>query len=315
MTDILYKIHIGIDVSKAKLDVVMSNNNSLLQFSNDEVGLKQLIKQITSKKRSLIILEATGGYEKFAANYLRRKKCNVAVVNAKRVRDFAKACGKLAKTDGIDARTIMMFGKALDPAPQVLASEEEDKRQQSINRRAQLVRIIAMEKQHSEHSSDLNKKSINKHIRFLEKELALVENLLEEQFNQDPILKDKLVRLDEIKGVGAVTAMNILIHLPELGKLSSKEVSALAGVAPFNKDSGQSKGKREIRGGRAPVRNALYMAILTARKFNPALKKFYDRLIAKGKVKKVAMVACMRKLIIIMNAMLRDGTFWESQRI
>ena len=236
-------------------------------------------------------------------------------MNAKRVRDFAKASGKLAKTDSIDAQAIMMFGNAFNPPPQALPSEDEDKRLQSINRRAQLVRMIAMEKQHLEHTSDQYKKSVNKHIRFLEKELTSVESVLKEQFNQDTILKEKLIRLDEIKGVGEITAMNILIHLPELGTLTSKEVSALAGLAPFNKDSGQSKGKREIWGGRAPVRAALYMAILTARKFNPALKKFYDRLVGRGKLKKVAMVACMRKLIIIMNAMLRDGTYWEAQRM
>lgn len=314
MTENVYKFYIGIDVSKVKLDVALSNNPSITQFSNDEEGLKELIKTLPSKKRSLIILEATGGYEKFAASYLKARKYNVAVVNAKRVRDFAKSWGKLAKTDGIDARAIMLFGKAFNPAPQSLTSQVEDKRQQNINRRTQLVKMIAVEKQHLEHSSEGIKKLINKHISFLEEELALIESLLKEQFNDDPELKDKISRLNDIKGVGEVTAMNILSHLPELGTLSSKEVSALAGVAPFNKDSGQSKGKREISGGRAQVRSALYMAVLTARRFNPALKKFYDRLIAKGKLKKVAMVACMRKLIIIMNAMIRNGSIWQADR-
>lgn len=312
MSENAYKFYVGIDVSKATLDVAITNNQSLLKFSNNEDGLKDLIKNFPPKKSSLIILEATGGYEKLVANYLRQKKFNVAVVNAKRVRDFAKASGKLAKTDGIDARVIMMFGRAFNPAPQPLISKEADLLQQNINRRDQVVRMIAMEKQHLEHVTDAIRKSINKHIRFLEKELELVENVLKELFSQDVILKDKLERFDEIKGVGVVTAMNILTHMPELGKLSHKEVSALAGVAPFNKDSGQSKGKREIWGGRAPVRAALYMAALSARKFNPALKKFYDRLLANGKLKKVAIVACMRKLIIIMNAMLRDGTRWKA---
>lgn len=315
MSEIVYKFYVGIDVSKSTLDVAIINNQSLLKFSNNEDGFKDLAKVLPSKKHTLIILEATGGYEKIVANYLRRKKFNVAVVNAKRVRDFAKASGKLAKTDGIDARVIMMFGKAFDPTPQPLISEEEDQLQQYINRRNQIVRMITMEKQHSEHASDSIKKSINKHIDFLQKQLAIVESTLKEVFNQDAILKDKLERLDEIKGVGEITAMNILTHLPELGRLNHKEVSALAGVAPFNKDSGQSIGKRQIWGGRAPVRAALYMAVLTARKFNPALKRFYDRLIAKGKPKKVAMVACMRKLIITMNAMLRDGTRWESMYV
>lgn len=315
MTRNSYKFYIGIDVSKAKLDVVMSNSDAILQFSNDEIGLKELIKVLPSKKDSLVILEATGGYEKVAASYLRARKYNAAVVNARRVREFAKASGKIAKTDGIDARVIMMFGAAFDPIPQTLVSEEEAKRQQTINRRTQLVRMIALEKQHFEHASDFFRKSIKTHIGMLKKELALIESLLKEQFNQDSILKEKLDRLDEIKGVGEVTAMNILIHLPELGTLSAKEVSALAGVAPFNQDSGKRKGKREISGGRSPVRSALYMAVLTARRFNPALKQFYDRLIGKGKLKKVAMVACMRKLIITMNAMIRDGSSWQADRI
>jgi Transposase and inactivated derivatives len=314
MTKNAYKFYIGVDVSKAKLDVALSNNNSLLQFTNDQQGLKALLKQLPAKKRSLIVLEASGGYEKYAANYLRQKSFNVAVVNAKRVRDFAKAGGKLAKTDGIDAKVIMEFGQAFNPIPQAPATLEEDQRLQSINRRAQLVRIIAMEKQHAEHASDAHKKGIKKHIRFLEKELAVLEDSLKEQFTQDPNLQDKLTRLDGIKGVGQVTAMNILIHLPELGQLSPKEVSALAGVAPFNKDSGQMKGKREIWGGRTPVRAALYMAVLSAKKSNAALKRFYDRLVAKGKPKKVALVACMRKLIIIMNAMVRDNTAWQPMR-
>lgn len=315
MSENAYKFYVGIDVSKVMLDIAITNSKSLLKFSNNEDGLKELIKALPPKKTTLIILEATGGYEKLAATYLRRKKYSVAVVNAKRVRDFAKASGKLAKTDSIDAQTIMLFGKAFNPTPQTLISKEEDQLQQNISRRNQIVRLITMEKQHLEHASDGIKKSINKHIRFLEKELKLIESILKEQFNQDSVRKDQLERLDEIKGVGEITAMNILIHLPELGKLSHKEVSALVGVAPFNKDSGQSKGKREIWGGRAPVRAALYMAVLSARKFNPALKRFYDRLIAKGKLKKVAMVACMRKLIIIMNAMLRDGARWKDMYI
>lgn len=311
MTKKSYKVYVGIDVSKAKLDVSISEHSSLLQFSNDEIGLKALTQLLPSKKNSLVILEATGGYEKLCATYLRQKKFNVAVVNAKRVRDFAKACGKLAKTDGIDAEVIRHFGQTFNPIPQVLVSEEADKRQATINRRDQLVRMIATEKHHLEHSNDWSRKSIKKHIHFLEKERACVEKLLEEHFDRDPVLKDKLTRLDAIKGVGVVTAMNVLIHLPELGSLTSRQISALAGVAPFNKDSGQSKGKREIWGGRAPVRSALYMAALSAKKSNAAVKIFYERLLAKGKLKKVALVACMRKLLIIMNAIIRDGTEWK----
>ena len=299
------------DVSKAKLDVSITNTPTIFQFSNSEKGLKELAKVLPKKKQTLIILEATGGYEKLAANYLRKKGFAVSVVNAKRVRDFAKASGKWAKTDRIDAETIMQFGKAFNPTPQPLGSLDEEKRLQAINRRDQLVKMIILEKQHLEHSCAEMKTSINKHILYMKKELASVERALEELFSLDKELRDKRDRLDEIKGVGKVTAMNVLIHMPELGKLSSREASALAGVAPFNKDSGQSKGKRETGGGRASVRTALYMAVLSARKFNPVIKKFYDRLIKKGKLKKVAIVACIRKLIIIMNAMIRDNSSWK----
>lgn len=315
MTNKGYKFYIGLDVSKAKLDVSMSHDDALLQISNDEAGLKELIKKLPSKKSSLIILEATGGYERLCASYLRRKKFNVSIVNAKRVRDFAKASGKWAKTDGIDAEVIRHYGQTFNPLPQALLTEAEDKRQVTINRRGQVVQMIAMEKQHLEHADDWSKKSMRKHIDFLEKELTVIEKLLQEQFNQEPLLKDKLMRLDAIEGVGVVTAMNVLIHLPELGSLTSKEVSALVGVAPFNKDSGQKKGKREIRGGRASVRSALYMAVLSATKYNTVLKIFYERLIAKGKLKKVAIVACMRKLIIMMNAIIRDGTEWKPKYV
>lgn len=312
MTNIIYKFHVGIDVSKKTLDVSISNNAAILQFSNDSKGLKELAKILPSKKRSLIILEATGGYEKLAADFLRRKNFSVAVVNAKRARDFAKASGKLAKTDRIDAKVIMEFGKAFNPTPQPLASEEDEKLDRNIGRREQLVRMLVMEKQHLEHASTSIKKSIMKHIDFLKKELESVEESLKKLFNENLVLQDKLERLDEIKGVGSITAMNVLIHMPELGSISHKEASALAGVAPFNKDSGQSKGKRETCGGRSAVRTALYMATLSAKKSNPALKNFYDRLIQKGKLKKVAIMACMRKLLIIMNAMIKNGTRWNS---
>lgn len=311
MAEQKYKFHIGIDVSKNKLDVAMSHSDSLFQTPNHELGFKELIKSLPNKKHSLIVLEASGGYEQLVANYLRRKKFNVAIVNAKRVRDFAKASGKLAKTDCIDAYVIMSFAKAFNPSPQALATDDEAKRLNYLNRRLQLVKMITTEKQHLEKSSKEFHAGIKRHIEFLEKDLERIELSLKKEIKKDPELKDKVEKLDEIKGVGEVTAMNILLHMPELGQLTQKEVSALAGVAPYNRDSGQMKGKREIWGGRAPVRCALYMAVLTAKKFNSTIKKFYDRLIQKGKLKKVAIVACMRKLIIIMNAMIRDNKSWQ----
>ncbi len=312
MNEIAYKFHCGIDVSKPKLDVIISNNPSVFQVSNNANGFKDLVKRLPSKQKTLIVLEASGGYEKEAAMYLRKKKFNVAIVNAKRVRDFAKAQGKFAKTDSIDSKTIMLFGKTFNPYPQPLVLEKENERLAYLNRRDQLVRLMTMEKQHLEHTPECIKKRIDKHLKSLEKELSSIEEILKNLFNEDETLKEKLAKFNEIQGVGDVTAMNVLIHMPELGTLTSKEVAALTGVAPFNKDSGQRKGKRETAGGRSVVRRALYMAVLSARIYNPIIKKFYERLITKGKLKKVAMVACMRKLIIIMNAMLRDKTSWNS---
>jgi len=311
MNEVAYKFHCGIDVSKPKLDVVISNNPSVFQISNDEHGFKELINLLPNKQKTLIVLEASGGYEKGVTNHLRKKNFSAAVVNAKRVRDFAKAQGKLAKTDSIDAKTIMLFGKTFNPHPQPYVSEEKEERLAYLNRRDQLVKLITMEKQHLELVHESIKKKINKHLRLLKKELSSIEETLKNLFNKDEILKEKLTRLEEIQGVGKITAMNVLIHMPELGSLTSKEVASLTGVAPFNKDSGQRKGKRETAGGRSIVRRALYMAVLSARIYNPIIKKFYERLIAKGKLKKVAMVACMRKLIIIMNVMLREKTSWN----
>lgn len=311
MTDKIYKFHIGIDVAKKKLDVAMSHSPVPYQVTNDEVGLKELAKLITSKKHSLIVLEASGGYEQLTANYLRRKKFNVAIVNAKRVRDYAKASGTFAKTDGIDAKVIMNFAKAFNPKPQPLPSEDERTRVAYLNRRTQLVKMIAIEKQHLDKADTSLRRFIEKHIKYLELQLAKIEDALKIKIKNDPLLKDKIERLTAIQGVGEVTALNVLLNMPELGQLTPGESSALAGVAPYNRDSGQMRGKREIWGGRAPVRSALYMAVLSARKYNPIIKAFYEHLIKMGKMKMVAIVACMRKLITIMNAIIRDNSSWQ----
>lgn len=314
MKDNTYKFYIGIDVSKQKVDMALSNDDSNYQFSNDANGFKELVKKLPSNKHSLIILEATGGYEKFGSTYLRRTGYKVAIVNPKRVRDFAKACGRLAKTDKIDANMLVMFGKAINPSPQELPSEEEDNLSMSLARRSQLVKLIVLEKQHLEHASGRYKESIIRHINLLETELSELEKSILDEFNRNVELKDKAESLKCIQGVGNVTALSLLVHLPELGKLNSKEISALVGVAPFNKDSGRKVGKRRTWGGRSTVRAALYMAVLSAKKYNPIIKRFYDRLIANGKLKKVAIIACMRKLIVIINAMIRDGTRWDPDR-
>lgn len=311
MTQATYKYYLGIDVSKAKLDIALNEKAKIICCNNTELAIDEIISELPPAQESLVILEATGGYERLASRIFKKRGYSVAVVNAKRVRDFAKAQGKLAKTDKIDARVIWLFGKTFNPMAQPLESNAALEREEYLNRRAQLIRILTLEKQHLEHASNFMRKKITEHIKHLDKQLALVDKALAELIEKDEKLKKQMEQLDDIKGVGTITAMNVLIHLPELGQLSAKEIAALAGLAPFNQDSGNSKGKRKITGGRAQVRAALYMAVLSAKKFNPQIKEFYERLVAKGKLKKVALTACMRKLLIIMNAMIRDNAQWH----
>lgn len=311
MPNKIFKFYIGIDVSKRTLDMASSANNSICTVNNNVDGWQAIISQIPSKKNSLVVLEATGGYEREFANYLKSKQYNVVIVNPKRVRDYAKACGKLAKTDRIDAAMIVRFGQAVNPEPQAITTKRQDSCSIYVSRRTQVVKLITLEKQYLEHASELVKDRILQHIKLLETELAEIENLLLAEFNQDAALKEKAKRIQEIQGVGFITSVSVVTLLPELGKLSSREIAALVGVAPFNRDSGQKIGKRRTCGGRAPVRAALYMGTLAATRFNPVIKDFYNRLIAQGKIKKVAIIACMRKLIIIINAMIREGSSWQ----
>lgn len=311
MTEKVYKNHIGIDVSKAKLDIALSEKGTVISCCNNEKAIKELFNQLPSSSSTLIVMEATGGYERLAAQLLKKDGYDVAIVNAKRVRDFAKAKGTMAKTDSIDAGIIFLFGKTFNPKAQPLESEEALQQQNYLQRRDQVVRMITLEKQYLEHALSPIREEINEHIESLNKQLSAIEKKLEERIEADELLKERIERLDDIKGVGFITAMNVLINLPELGTLSHKEITALVGLAPFNKDSGKTEGKRKTQGGRAPVRAALYMAVLSAKKYNIKIKIFYDRLIARGKLKKVALIACMRKLLIIMNSMMRDNTQWK----
>lgn len=311
MTEKVYKNHVGIDVSKAKLDIALSDKGKIISCYNNEKSIKEVINQLPTSSSTLIVMEATGGYERLVAQVLKKHGYDVAIVNAKRVRDFAKAKGTMAKTDSIDARIIFLFGKTFNPKAQPLESDEALQRQNYLQRRDQVVRMITLEKQYLEHALSPIREEINEHIESLNKQLTSIEKKLEASIETDELLKNRIERLDDIKGVGSITAMNVLINLPELGSLSHKEITALVGLAPFNKDSGKIEGKRKTQGGRASVRAALYMAVLSAKKYNIKIKIFYDRLIAKGKLKKVALIACMRKLLIIMNAMIHDNTQWN----
>lgn len=310
MTEKPYKFYVGIDVSKAYLDIAIDGPAQLFRITNDEAGLKNLMKMLPTDKKTLVVLEATGGYERFCVKALQKKGFSTAVVNAKRVRDFAKAAGVLAKTDKIDAQIIKKYGETFNPMAQIMLSDSKEDLEENRRRRKQLIKMLTMEKQHLSQANNKGKKRIEKHIALLEKQLNKIDAELKEAVKEEPELREKFELLEGICGIGKVTAAELIVGLPELGQLSPKEIAALAGVAPYNSDSGTKKGKRAVWGGRASIRSALYMAALSARKYNPAIQVFYDRLIAKGKAKKVALVACMRKLVIIANAILRDKIEW-----
>jgi len=313
MTNITYTFNIGVDISKKRLDISF-NNNDTTSYTNDLSGFKQLLKRVTNKKMTRVVMEATGGYERPLVSFLQDKGIAVSIVNAKRVRDYAKALGRLAKTDKIDSHVIRLFAEAINPN----VTEKSTESQQSLDsltlRRNQLVKQRAMEKHHIETVTNKEAKlSINRSMKFFDKEIIRIEEKINELIDFDIKIKEKVNRLATLKGFGPVTSVTCISDLPELGTLSNKEISALVGVAPFCRDSGTMKGKRTIWGGRSQVRSVLYMATLSAVQHNPPIKEFYDRLLNKGKPRKTALVACMRKLIIIANSMLRNNIDWDPE--
>jgi transposase len=313
MSEVVYKNYIGIDVSKKNLDICIRSTGEVFQESNDNNGLKQLNKKLAAYTPCLIVMEATGGFELNALIALQQADLNVAVVNPRQVRDFAKATGRLAKTDCIDAAVLAHFGEAIRPTPRDKVLQEQLELLQFQQRRRQLVDMLVMEKNRLHTANKKIKKHVEKCIIFLKKQLKTIEENIAMSIAQNKELSDKSELLATTKGVGIVTSAVLITELPELGKLSHKEIAALVGVAPLNRDSGTMKGKRSIWGGRGSVRTSLYMATLTAVRFNPAIKAFYQRLCDAGKLKKVALIACMRKLLIILNAMLKNNTPWKAK--
>jgi transposase len=306
------KSYIGIDVSKAFLDVFISPAGKSMRFTNDRKGMPKLISELKLSPPVLVVLEATGGYEKPAGKALSEAGFSTAIVNPRQVRDFAKALGKLAKTDRVDAKILALFAEKVEPQVHIKWDEDQEKLTEYHARRRQLVGLITMEKNRLEQAASKGiKKSIQHILKTLEKELAAIQAVQEEMIQNNPQYAQKNDLLKSIKGVGQTVAAGILADLPELGKVSSKKISALAGLAPYNRDSGLLRGQRAIWGGRACVRHTLYMSALVAVRFNPQVKVFYERLCAAGKPKKVALIACMRKLLIVMNAVIKNNTPWH----
>jgi transposase len=313
MTEIkVAKVYVGIDVSKAHLDVSVGSDPASWQVENNLEGIEKLVQKLSQVRPDLIVLEATGGYEMAAAGALALAKLPVAVVNPRQVRDFAKSLGRLAKTDRIDAQVLARFGEAVKPEPRALADAQTQQLQAILGRRRQLIEMLVAEdnRLHLVHKDVLV--NLKDHIAWLEQSLSDLDKDLQDLLKNSPIWREKDDLLRSVPGVGRVLSTTLLAELPELGTLNRKKVAALVGVAPYNCDSGKMHGKRAIWGGRASIRSVLYMATLSATRCNPVIRTFYERLIQAGKEAKVALVACMRKLLTILNSMMHNHKHWES---
>jgi transposase len=302
---------VGIDVSKAHLDVALRPSGARWQVDNAEAGIALLVQELVELQPTLIVLEATGGYETAAVAALASAGLAVAVINPRQSRDFAKSLGRLAKTDRIDALILARFAEAIQPEPRRLPDEQALQLQAWLVRRRQLLEMLVAEKNRLSVTHKQLRPDVQEHIDYLEKRLKDIDQEIQSSLHNSPVWREKEDLLRSVPGVGRVLAVTLIAELLELGTLNRKQIAALVGVAPFNCDSGQLRGKRAIWGGRASVRTSLYMATLSAIRFNPIIRTFYERLKAAGKPAKVALTACMRKLLTILNAMMHSGKTWQ----
>jgi transposase len=302
---------LGIDVSKERLDLAERPTSEVWHCANDPLGIERLVEHLCAAPPALIVLEATGGYEAAVAAALASAGLPVAIVNPRQVRDFARATGVLAKTDQIDAATLALFAERIRPEVRPLPEPLAEELTALVARRRQLVEMLLSERNRLRLASSAVRRGIEKHVHWLERQLEDTDQDLERRVQASPLWRAKDNLLQSVPGIGPTTARTLMAELPELGRLDRREIAALVGVAPFNRDSGTLRGRRVVWGGRAAVRRTLYMATLTATRYNPPLRTFYLRLRQRGKPAKVALVACMRKLLTVLNAMLRDQRPWR----
>ncbi|HPL63373.1 MAG TPA: IS110 family transposase [Syntrophales bacterium] len=303
---------VGIDISKDRLDLAVRPSGESKMFENNDHGISELIAFLKPLNPARIVVEATGKLELPVVRALSIKQLPVVVINPKHARDFAKATGTLAKTDKIDACILARFAETLKPELRPLKSEEAEKLEELVTRRRQLIEMLTAEKNRLNTARGWARKDIRGSIQSLEKRLAKIDKELDDTIKQSPLWREKSKILTSVPGVGSVMAMTLLSELPELGTLTGKRIASLVGVAPLNRDSGLFRGRRSIWGGRRSVRAALYMSALSATRFNPVIRAFYERLRAAGKKSKVALVACMRKLLVILNTMMKNNTSWQT---
>ena len=305
------KMFVGIDISKERLDVAMRPTGDSWMVDHTATGVTSLVERLQALGPTLIVLEATGGLEMLLTSELAAAGLPVVVVNPRQVRDFAKAIGRLAKTDRIDAQVLAHFAEAVRPIPRPLPDAATQALSALIARRRQIVQMLVAEKNRLSMAQKPIRSDIEKHIQWLQKRLNALDADLTRTIQQSPLWREAENLLQSVPGIGPVNSRTLLADLPELGSLNHKQIAALVGVAPLNRDSGKWRGKRIVWGGRASVRCALYMSALTAVRYNPVIKTFYQRLQEAGKPKKVPLTACMRKLLVILNAILKHKTPWQ----
>lgn len=305
------EIFVGIDISKSELEIGVLPEAQTWKVSNDESGITELAVRLTGLEPRLVIMEATGGLERLAQSVLEEAGLSICVVNPRHARNFAKALGILAKTDSIDALVLARYGESLKPEPRPSKDKEARELEALLVRRRQLVQILVAEKNHRNSAPKSIRPSIEANIAWLKKCIKEIEKDTERFIKAMPIWREKDKIIQSVRGAGPGLARTLLALLPELGKLNRRKIAALVGLAPFNRDSGVFKGRRSIWGGRSWVRHMLYMPTLAAIRWNPIIGSFYRRLLGAGKLKKVAITACMRKLLTILNSMVRDGTRWN----
>jgi len=308
-----FNVYVGVDVSKDRLDVYLQPDGQSCSFTNDEPGIAQLCDYLQRQaSATLVVMEATNVFWKLAATQLAAASLNVAVVNPRQVRDFAKATGTLAKTDTIDAKVLALFAERVCPPVRVLPGEQCEMARELLARRAQLSAMRVAEKNRLTSARGKTvRKDIEAIISFFDKRLKTLDNEIDQWLAATPVDQTRVDLLKSFRGIGPSTARALLIGVPELGSLTGKQISALVGLAPFARDSGKARGQRHISGGRSAVRAALYMPAIAALRCNPVIRAFYDRLIAAGKHHYVAITACMRKMLVILNAMLKAHQPWR----
>lgn len=308
-------VNVGIDVSRDELVVAVAETPGAWTVANDGPGHQALVARLVALGPTRIVLEPTGGYERLVTAALGVAGLPVIVVNARQVRDFARATGQLAKTDALDAHVLALFAARIQPPVRALATEAQEELEALVLRRRQLLEMLVAEQLRLQQATGRPRyalrKSIEEHIAYLKRELKMSDTALGKQIEASPVWRVQDALLQSVPGVGPVTARTLLAELPELGTLSRQAIAKLVGVAPLNAESGTWRGTRRVWGGRAPVRAALYMAALVASQRNPAIRAFYQRLVAKGKPKKLALIACARKLLTILNQLLRTKTAWR----